>query len=197
MGRQALHNVTNVLPILIPQNGEESHGWIGLPPGRMVSVVCAPEKAPALRPDVRKLAEALSLLRVAISGRNAEQIAKAVEASVEWVPLAGISGKVTFHFDKPLSGLIVGAKCVYSNVANFALQDTRTVIWSANNGLRPPIPGLFCPDEQIAYLARTLLSPATVRLCADPRCRVPFTPSNRRHVYHVPACRVRALRSRV
>jgi hypothetical protein len=195
MARQALHNVTNVLPILIPQRGEDSEGWVALPSGVLQSVSYAPEKPSALGPKFRRLANALSLLREAISLRDAKHLAEAIKASAEWVPGPHL-GPFTYDFGKPLSQLIAAAKSDYSTLANYALRDTRTVIWCAHNGTRPLLPALFCPDEQTAVLAQTTLSPSAVRLCADPRCRVPFTPSNRRQVYHSPACRVRALRTR-
>lgn len=191
---EALHNVTNVLPLIVPQMGKRSQGWIVLPTG-MHSVRLVPKKQPALNKMFAKLEKAIHNLRYALMVPTADGLARAIKGSGEWMPFSDL-GATTYDFDKPLSTLIEAARSDYAALANFALRETRMVMWSEKNGMRPARPALYCPDVQIAVLAGRVLDPTQLRLCQDPRCRVLFTPLNRRQVYHLPACRVRAFRTR-
>lgn len=162
----------------------------------LVCEVAHPSALPAVDEAHKDKDEALAGLRSAISLRKPALLAAAIVAADKCIePIPGTTTSYNFE-DMTLPRLLPAARWHYTFLMNHATRDTRIVLWTKGNGSGSPRPGLFCPDAATARFALQSVAPALVRLCANPRCRIPFYPNNTRQTHHHPSCRVAAKRAR-
>lgn len=148
-----------------------------------------------LRGRSRPLDSAIASLRSAISLRDPKLLKVAIEAAGYLTAIPGATTEYDWS-DMSLKKLMPAARWEYSFLMSFALRDVKIVLWSPENGIKPPALAMYCPDNASASF--TLLAVGKLSLCANKKCRVPFTPSSPRQIYHSEQCgsATRARRSR-
>ena len=187
------------LPILMDAPTDDAEGWIGMPTLRGYTLrsvrTVRSRDIPPLRGRARSLNEAIASLRSALSRREPVLLKDAIEAAEPFLELPGVRTEYDWS-DMSLERLVPATRWTYSFLMSFALRDVQMVIWSPRNGLKPPAPAMYCPNDASAAFA--LLAMAQVRLCANRKCRVAFTPSPPRQIYHTEQCGIaeRVRRSR-
>lgn len=185
MKSRPLQSVTT-LPILVDATLEQAEGVYLLPTGTTKNVRVLrrdEERTSHKNKEALDKHYALTKLRSAAIGKNAEDLREAAEELQQWRWRPTAHFKVTENW-ADARVMQHTARLIFSELMSGALANARLVMWWPATGRTLFLsPAIYCPDLDTALFARFALQ--GYRLCK--KCKTPFYPMPPQRLYCQPS----------